>query len=211
MAQATPPPSDEDRAKIYGLAESDLHLTNLVLGEEECVRLVGREDSPHGKSAHRIPVKSVADLKRMIGLPDAVAQARCRRCPEGLAELPAPTFNTKADLTPGQIGVLRLAAEEYVHGNSAIVSQFAPGIDRVIGLISNANIIGFFYQDITVERNAVLTIDPSVSVLYANTVLIKRGGSIRVLGQIKMDFSTLKGETQISIPFPSGVSAALVR
>src|SRR5258708_29613203 len=144
--------SNEDRAKIYGLAEADLHLTNLVLGEDECIRLSGREDSPHSKSAHRIPVNSVADLKRMIGLPDAVAQARCHRCPEGLAELPAPTFNTKADLTPGQIAVLRLAAEEYVHGNSAIVSQFVPVIDRVIGLISNANIIGVFYQDITVER-----------------------------------------------------------
>jgi hypothetical protein len=211
MVNVTSSPSDDDRAKVYGFAEADLHLTNLVLGEEECARLSGREDSPHRKSAHRIPVKSVADLKRMIGVPDAVAQAQCRRCPEGLSELPAPTFNTKAHLTPGQIQVLRLAAEEYVHGNSALVSQFAPVIDSVIGLVSNANIIGFFYQDITVERNAVLTIDPSVSVLYANTVLIKRGGSIRVLGRVKLDFSTLKGEPVIISPLPGGVSAALAR
>jgi hypothetical protein len=213
MAKVTPPPpqSDDDRAKIYGFAEADLYLTNLVIGEEECVRLSGREDSPHSKSVRRIPVKSVADLKQMIGVPDAVALARCRRCPEGLTELPAPTFNTKADLTPGQIQILRTAAEEYIHGNSALVSQFQPVIDSVIKLISNAYINLIFYQDITVERNAVLTIDPSISVLYANTVLIKRGGSIRVLGRIKMDFSTLKGEPQIITPFPGGVSGTLTR
>jgi hypothetical protein len=188
-------PTDDERLKAYCLPKEHAKPTDLVVSEGERIRISAREPGRFSGNTHAIPVKSVNELKRMIGIPDSVAQSHSK-CAilEGLSETIPGTFRNLSDLSSSQREVLRRASDAYIHGLSTAVSVYSPAIDKAIAL-SPAAIIGIVtFADITVERGGVLLVDPSVSVLYANKILIKLGGRIRALGRLKIDCSSMQGE-----------------
>lgn len=188
-------PTDEERLKTYGLSKEHVKLTDLVVAEGERTRISAREPGRFSGYVHRIPMKSVNDLKRMIGIPDSIAHAHgIRATLEGLSETLPGTFRNLSDLSSSQREVLRRASDAYIHGLSTVVDVYSAAINNAIAL-SPAAIIGVItFGDITVERGGVLFVDPSISVLFANKVLIKLGGRIRVLGRLKIDCSSIQGE-----------------
>jgi hypothetical protein len=197
---ATPLPSLEERLKVYGLTPNQVQLENLALGEGECIHLTLRGDSRFAKAAQRIPVKTVGDLKRLIGVPDSVVQQHCScRFGAELAESVPAGFKSPNDLTPTQLETLRLAAKEFIYGNSQSVSHYEPALNLAISLVARSIISILLFQDIIVERNATLTLDASIDVIFANKILIKLGGKIRALGSfVKYDCSSAQGE---ELPF----------
>jgi hypothetical protein len=194
-ASAAPPPSYEERLKLYGLSQNKVKAADLTVGGGECINLSLRDEeaSRYSKIAQRIPAPTVSDLKRLIGTPDATVQAQCR-CPEGLTQTVSPTFEKLTDLSASQREVLRAASEEYIHGNSQLVESYVPAINKALSLSGKARVTLLPFFDIVVERDAVLTIDATVDVILANKVIIKLGGRIRLIGRVKIDCTSIQGE-----------------
>ena len=185
--------SRRDRLKaVYGI--SKLKAENLVVAEGETVSvsLRGAGAERYKRFAHRVPIQSVDDLKRVIGVPDEVAANSCR-CVD-LSEAFSGEFERIGDLSPSQREQLRAATDAYVHGNSKLVSHYAAAIDKGLALVNKAAISVVGFLDITVERNAVLNVSPSVDVIVARNVLIKLGGKIRFTSRLKIDCSSIRGE-----------------
>ena len=210
MPDATPPPSLEERLKPYGLTSSQVHLEDLSLGEGECIRLTLRGDSRFTKIAKRIPVKAISDLKRMIGVPDSVVQQTCHcRFEQDLTESVPAGFKSLNDLTDAQKITLTNAAKEYIHGNSQAVAHYEPALNSAIALANRSIISIVLFGDIIVERNATLTLDASVDVVFANKILVKFGGKIRALGSfVKYDCNSAQGEEYPYVHFAGGLASA---
>ncbi len=189
-------PSLEERLKAYALSVNQVQLDNLVLGEGECIHLTLRGDSRFAKAARRIPVKTVADLKWLIGVPDSVVQQQCHcRFEPELTETVPASFKSLNDLTDAQRTTLGLAAKEYIHGNSRSVAHYEPALNQGLSLVNRSVISIVLFQDIIVERNATLTLDASIDVIFANKILVKLGGKIRALGSyVKYDCNSVQGE-----------------
>jgi hypothetical protein len=192
----TPPPPLEERLKFYGLSPDRVHLEDLALGEGESIRVSLRGDSRFAKSAHRIRVNSITDLKRLIGVPDAVVRQQCAcRFGADLSETVPPGFKTVNELTPEQIQTLGAAAHEYIHGNSEPVRHYESALNQAISSLKRSAVSLALFQDILVERNATLILDSSVDVIFARHITIKLGGKIRALGSfVKYDCSSVQGE-----------------
>lgn len=209
-ANPTIAPSLEERLKVYGLSPGQVQLENMTIGEGECFHLTLRGDSRFAKSAVRIPVKTVGDLKRLIGVPDSVVQKQCHcRFESELTETVPPGFKSLTDLSPAQHATLQLAANEYIYGNSLSVSHYESALNQAISLANRSVISIVLFQDIIVERNATLTLDASVDVIFANKILIKLGGKIRALGSyVKYDCSSVEGEERPYIHLGGVISAS---
>ena len=190
------PPGLDERLKVYGLSPDQVQLENLTLGEGECFHLTQRADSRFGKAARQVPFKTVADLKSLIGVPDSVVQQYCRcRFEPDLSETVPPGFKSINETTPAQRETLRLAAKEYVHGNSESVIHYESALNQGVSIVNRSFITIFLFQDIIVERNATLTLDASVNVVFANKILVKLGGKIRALAPyVKYDCISAQGE-----------------
>jgi hypothetical protein len=196
MPDRTQPPSLEERLKPYGLTSNEVHLDDFVLGEGECIRLTLRGDSRFAKIAKRVTVRTIHDLKRMIGVPDSVVQQSCHcRFEQDLTESVPAGFKSLNDLSYAQKTTLVSAAKEYIHGNSRAVAHYEPALNTAIGLANRSIISIVLFRDIIVERNATLTLDSSVDVIFANRILVKLGGKIRALGTfVKYDCTSVQGE-----------------
>jgi hypothetical protein len=201
------PTTLEHRLKLYGLS----HLEDLVLGEGESIRVSLRGESRFAKAAHRIRLKSIKDLKRLIGVPDAVVQQHCGcRFEANLSETVPPGFKSVNSLTPDQLQTLRAAAYEYIHGNSQSVQQYEPALNQAIFALNRSLVSIVLFQDIIVDRNATLILDSSVDVIFARKIIIKLGGKIRALGSfVKYDCSSVQGE-ELPYVIPAGVLATAV-
>ncbi len=186
---------DAERLKLYVYGITKPRREDLTVSEGErteiTVRGSGAKRWEH--LAHRVPIQTVDDLKRVIGIPDQVARDHCR-CPEGLVEAFPPGFDKISDLSSNQRDQLRAATDAYVHGNSALVAHYAPTINRALSMVDKSRVVVVLFQDIIVERNAVLTVSPSLDVLFANKVMIKLGGRIRFTSRLKIDCSSIEGE-----------------
>jgi hypothetical protein len=196
--EAVSPPSVEERLKVYGLKERK-GLVDLRVADGENIRISVRDPGRYRPNAYSVKVKSVEHLKQMIGTPDEVIRTQGVCCPpEGLTETLPATFKELSDLSSSQRETLRLASDAFLYGLSSAVEAHRPAINLAVNL-SAAAIIGIItFNDITVQRNGVLTVDPSVSVLFANKVRIELGGRIRVLGPLKIDASSIEGD---ELPF----------
>jgi hypothetical protein len=207
MSDETPDKDDEAREDAARLAVYDLaevHRANLTLDEGERLNLTlrGAGKGRYKEAARFLPVASVTDLKRFIGVPDAVMRHRCR-CPEGLSEAFPPGFERIEDLSPTQRDVLRAATDAYVHGDSETVAHYVPAIDKALTLVGRAKVSIVLFADIVVERDAVLTVAPSIDVLFANKVRIKQGGRIRFRSRLKIDCLSIQGDEGFTVYNPA--------
>jgi len=205
-------PSEQERLKVYGI--SKLKAQHLIVGEGETVNvsLRGSGAERYKRFAHRVPIKTADHLKRVIGVPDEVATKYCR-CPEGLTQAFSGEFEKIEDLSESQREQLRAATDAYVHGNSELVAHYAPAIDKALSLVEKAAVSLIGFLDITVERNAVMNVSPSVDVLFARNVLIKLGGKIRFTSPLKVDCSSIRGEESLMsaiVVDPGGMIASRV-
>lgn len=207
----TPPPSNEERLEEYGLSSQQVRMEDLVVGENEYIRLTLRGDVPnrYAKLAQHIRVESIAHLKRLIGVPDQVVQKQCvRPCEENLTEVISPEFNSLTDLSTKQFEVLQLAANEFIYGNSEAIAIYEPALNKAISSVIRSRITLLPFNDIIVERGGVLELDGSAEVIFANKVLIKQGGKIRLTGTVKIDCNSIQGE---EVPFAVGTVLSSVR
>jgi hypothetical protein len=177
------------------MSPKDVPLENVVVSEKEYTRLSVRDPSSRfAKAANRIRIRAIHELKQLIGVPDSVAKRECGRRFESPAEVVAPVFESIGQLTAQHQDALRLAAREFIYGNSETVAHYAPALDKAIGMVGRAVITVVAANDIIVERNATLELDGSVDVIVANKVLVKQGGQIRVTGPVKIDCESIEGE-----------------
>jgi hypothetical protein len=102
---------EKQRLAVYGLATLGRR-SNLTVNEGESINVTlrGGGAERYERSARYLPVKTVDDLKRMIGVPEEVARQRCR-CPEELSASFPPGFETIEDMSPWQRDLLRAAAD----------------------------------------------------------------------------------------------------
>jgi hypothetical protein len=181
------------RLSSYGLSHAEVGpaLTNLTVPHGQKMRLTRADPNMASHVKHLAPTR-VADLRRIMGAPDpAVARPRPAanvRNPVLVSSVLSP------QLTAVEWSSLWRSAHNVVFGNMASVnpSQIAT-INQWLTAVNPA-IFVHLYQDITVEMNAQLILAPDVSVLFANHILIQKGGQIICQGaRIKFDCASLTG------------------
>jgi hypothetical protein len=105
--------------------------------------------------------KSVDDLKRWVGAPDAAFLDDFARYgpPPTMRELSKPS----SSLDPADHAAWRAIAREYIHGNSSVVSQHKDVLDRQLaGFASQVAV--FFFSVVTTNAGATLTIGQNSNV-----------------------------------------------
>jgi hypothetical protein len=184
------------RLRPYGfqVAEVEQALGNLVVARGQQVHVTRRNPAVE-RHIRQLPVpKSLAEVKRIIGVPDEVARVLSRPL-RPLAVNPALVSSQLApELTAPVNASLWASARHAVFGTSGSVSPSEiVSIDQWIAHINPVIFAGLF-QDITVQSGGRLYIDADVQVLFANNILIEQGGQVLCLGSIvKFDCATLRG------------------
>jgi hypothetical protein len=183
-------PREEKRAGVYGLKLNDLLDQPIVVSPGKYVRLsgLGRQAEP---GLARLQPKNLDDVKRWIGIPDALGAKRSCGC-----DLPAgvPGVSTAGDvrqLDPNMQRALHDLANQYVNGDSRPLAAYQSTLNL---LVDRAVINGVFLrQDIDIHTGAVLEIAKDLKVLFAGHIRIWRGGLLKLKGPTKIDCVSITG------------------
>jgi hypothetical protein len=173
------------RLARYGLGDREEQLADLRL-ERGTQMHVRTQDPRQRERIVAIPIRSAADLKRLIGVPNgAVAQAS-----------PAPghpdRFVSRAGCFPFiPYPAIRLGnAELQANLISYLVNDSSAAVEKELGPL-NAFIASvepvlqiFLCQDIYVAADSSLVVDSKIQTLFANHIFIEDGGSIHMQAPI---------------------------
>lgn len=186
------------RLAFYGLDPSDAPDGKIVAHEGECIRLDHAEghDRPEAR-VKQVPVRSIRDLKRLIGTPDQVVRDHGCHCPELPRESVPIAFESIHDLDAEQQRALQVAADAFLYGDSVRVSHFEGVLDHAYRLDRRAAIAVLLVPDLIVERNATVMLGGNINVALFRRIYIKRGGRLRITKRLKIDCVSIEGESFI--------------
>jgi len=206
VATATAAVTVSSRLAQYGLAISDAFTESLVVPQGKTLTLSAPASGQKANGYVRLTPTSIDDVKKWIGVPDAVGARRTftSASVSSLAVVNSPAA-LKAAPAPQRQSV-RTLAYQYVYGNSGSLAHLSPTISH---LVTSGYINGLFLlQDIDVLPKAVLHVAKSLKILFANNIRIWKGGEIKFDGDLKVDCSMMEGNfTQVKIP--SVITASL--
>ncbi len=164
-------PSLEERLAVYGLKADQLQ--SLEIRSDRRVVLDYRT-YPISEHFTLLHPKSINDVKRWVGAPDAAfapGQAR---------------FSPLAEANNAQ--KLAMAGREFVYGNSQAVGQYTSALneefDRRAGLILIAI---FLFREVTIYDGATLEIGNGSSVFFADQLTVYPTGTLLVSGDVRSD------------------------
>jgi hypothetical protein len=178
----------EERLKPYGLAPEDVFQEDLIAPPNQVLHLSSDRGQTEAQGIVTLQPRSIDDVKRWIGVPDEVARRRRpREEPAAISLVGGPS--EIRNLRQPQLRGLYQAGEAYVHGDSSAVASYKGSLDQ---LVVDARIIGVFVrQDVNVY--GVLELGDDVKLLWARNVRIWPSGSIRLLGNSKIDCLAIEG------------------
>jgi hypothetical protein len=140
--------------------------------------------------------KTIDDVKSWIGVPNSVGQRRKFPSPSA-ADL--AVLSVRTPLTDGRVQSLQNLAYQYVYGDSTVLTQHSAAISQILQIVAaKASISGFtgiyLFQDVDVLENAELKLAANLKVFFADNIRIWKGGRITLLGNIKIDCSSIVGD-----------------
>ncbi len=171
-----------EKLRQYGVTGDPNSLPNLTTKAGTRVRLDPKL-SEFSLNIHYIEMKTIDDVKRVLGHPDrywATDQPRFGT----LAPTRAPADRLD-EMTPA----LRAALREYVYGNSKSVAGWTTTLNNwIVGHPLNVGL--FVFNDVTVAPGSVLEI--GAEGLICNTLRVQSGGSVVVSGDgpVRIEMST---------------------
>lgn len=182
------------RIATYGLTTGQVQplWTDLTVPDGKKVRLSRHSDTDVASHAKQLSPKTVADLKRIISVPDPPVSAAAPRI---LKRPRVITSTLSPQITAEQHAALWGSAYNAIFGGKSgavSISEIA-SVNKWLAVV-NPRIWIWLYQDITVGENAQLVLAPDVSILFANDIVIEQGGQIICQGSIiKFDCASLTG------------------
>lgn len=182
-----------------------------------CNGTVTLSASPRDPSDHRpvmLHTRDLDELKRWIGVPDSAVRGRSLverehsrafakgRPPAGVsAEAVRTESAAKRTLTDSaSLDAVRAHARSYLFGDSALVKDARPVIERFFGAF---RIPVWIFQKVTVTSGSVLAFGTGANVLLASELEIEQGGRVVSYGSLTVSVTTLRKTT------PSRVAQAL--
>jgi hypothetical protein len=116
-------------------------------------------------------------LKLLIGIPDKTAERIPNVAPRQINSIASPEIlknreTSRLELTKSALEI----AKGYIYSDSRAYRQYLPYLQEFFGRIE---IWIPIFMNITIEKNATLTISKSVKYLLANNIYIKVGGKLK--------------------------------
>lgn len=177
--------------------------TDVVLEKDDCSTL-SAESERYRPGLMQVKPRSIEEVKEYIGLPREIELAQplaLHRCCNPESDLqriqarviqPAELAAEEEKIRHEALELTKIAAREYVMGDSRRVAAWKPTLDQYIG-ISDTSLNLFFFNDIIVHANATLQLSPSAHALYANRIRIHQGGKIRCNGPKTFRCASIEG------------------
>lgn len=175
----------------YGVTAKQLLPQRLIVPPRKKLRLTTERGKCLDRGYVQLKPKSMDDVKKWIGVADAVAQKRgcALKCPKT-----GVVVNTAADaqkLKPAELKALYDLGRIYVYGDSKVAAAYRTALDLLLsGAVINAV---FVREDIDVYPDSVLEIGQDIRLLWARNIRIWAGGTIQCEGSTKIDCESIQG------------------
>jgi hypothetical protein len=186
-----------ERLDYYGITSDRISQVDLIAVSGQTTQVsanTNRRSRVAEMIIRRIPIKSISQLKRLIGVPETIVIHLDGRRVMPAGETVPVSFTSLQSLSPTQLRLLQNASDEYLYGSATSVSVHEPALNKAIALV-NPVLTAAIFGDITVEAGAILEIDGSLDLILANRITVRQTGTIRILGgQIKFDCRKLQSE-----------------
>lgn len=192
VAASAAMPSLSTHLAQYGLKEADGFPEALVVPEGKSLTLSAPASGEKRVGYVMLAPKTIDEVKRWIGVPDNVGKRRTFPVNTKSDLAMVDSQSTFAALSKSQRVSLRTLAYQYVQGDLTQLAHLSQSISQIL---ANATIGGLYLlKDIDVMPNSELKLAANLKVLFANNIRIWKGGTIRILGHIKMDCASIIGE-----------------
>jgi hypothetical protein len=185
----------EQRIKHYGLSLDPKKLEDKVLSKDDKLELSaspekGCKDGP----THILETDDIDQVKRWIGVPDAIAEQRCchrtATAPRGWLVQSKDERALARAVRRIEPDVVHRLAREYVFGDARRVVQYKPILEQFYGRF---RIPLWIFRRIVVGPGAVLQFNTSNPVvLQAGTIEIASTGRIVSRSSLNVDCITLQ-------------------
>jgi hypothetical protein len=184
--------SEASRLAVYGLESKQPFDQPLTIPAETRMLLSAEGVKDDHPALVRLQPKTIDDVKRWIGVPDALGAKRSCSCKLPSAIPGVASAAELRQLNPNARRALNDLAYEYVHGDSRRVAAYKPMLDYLVDR-SWIHIV-LIRNDIDIHSGAVLTVGASIKVLWAGHIRIWKGGLLKITGDTKIDCLSITGE-----------------
>lgn len=169
--------STNTRLGRYGLSDKDVPLEDLKLTKGDHV-ILSPNNNNFQKHMQTLKPKSIADLKRWIGVPDRAFGATS---PPVVSRLPAVHLPVNLLIKQPLMYDQLVQTHNFIYGNSStFTSEAIARLDQFVS--ATIGVVTFLFPDIYISAGSTLEIDAKTQLLFANNIVIEDTGMLVLAG-----------------------------